>query len=91
VNGCHESIASARHRFDVIRAITQVIQGLAQHMNIECEIALLNEGIPPDGSHELIFLHKAAAALNEGQKYINGLSGEGHWLAIAEKQPLGGI
>jgi hypothetical protein len=62
-----------------------------QDKNILREIGFFDEGVGPDGLHQLIFEDDLLAVTNENQQGVEGLQLQRNRLVIAQEEALFGI
>jgi len=80
-----QPIPAPRHRLDVRAAVRLVSERLAQHVDVLCEVGLIDKGVRPEGFDQLGFRHHTVAVLGEQHQQVEGLGGKGNRVAAAHK------
>lgn len=64
---------------------------LANGVNVEGEVALFDEAIGPDATHQLAFPDYLAALFDQREQRVESFRRQRHHLAVAQQQPLANV
>ena len=81
-----EAVAAAGNVRDVAIARLAIAQGAAERGNVDPEIAVLDERIGPDATHQLLIAQQLTSALNERCQDLAGAAAEVNGRVAIEKQ-----
>ena len=90
-HGCDEAVAPLGYGFDIGGFVSGVPKGLAEQGNVAGQGPFFDEGIGPDGLHQVAFVHHPAGVLNQDQESAGELRRQRHELTAAVQQSLGRI
>ena len=79
-----EAIASFRNRLDVLLRISTVAQGLPDRRHVVGEVRFFDDGVGPDGPHELVLRQQPARIGRQERKQIVGLGSQRHGLTALQ-------
>ncbi len=82
----HESIAASRDRRDVGRLLLGVAQRPAQAVDVDLEIALMDEDVRPGGAHQFVLRYQLAAASHEQVQEFEGPAAQLDRRAVEDEQ-----
>ena len=84
-----EAIPVLRHRFDPLdRAVAK---SLSQGRDLIREVGFLDEGVGPEGRHQLLFRERPAGVLNQQHEQVERLGRERHAVARTRQYALTGV
>src|SRR5262249_2845890 len=66
-------------------------QRASQRVNVEAQVAFLNEAVGPDAPHQLVLAHDIAVAFDQRQQCLKGLRPERHDRAVTNQQSFHSI
>ena len=78
VNGRREAIAAAGRVDDITRGLA-VTQGLAQRIEMHTQVDLVDKGIRPDLTQDLLVRNRIGRALHKQRKDIQGAAAQADW------------
>ena len=86
-----EAVAAPRHRHDVAVLTLSLPERPAQRGDILREVVLLDEGVRPEGAHQLLLAEHLPGMPHEVDQRVEDPRRERHGLALPPQHPLAGV